>query len=303
MVFFLDAQARVYARYGGRDALNADNRQSLAGLRYTMQSVLAMHQSKAPAFAPRSPETVRLNRGGFGPKGGRLGMGRGCLHCHQVKEVLHANLKREGKWSRELIWRYPLPENLGFDLGVDRGNVVESVKDGSPAAAVGLRPGDVVRRLGGVPIHSFGDAQFALDLATKVTAIEIAWQRGGQDQTGKLALPRGWRKTDMSWRASLRNLMPSARLYGFDLTPAEKKALGLAPQQLAFRQQDFVPNQARVAGVRAGDIIVGLDGLRLEMTADRFQRYVQGHYLIGDRVTVNILREGKRMDLTMTLER
>ncbi|MCI0463764.1 MAG: hypothetical protein L0Z62_43060, partial [Gemmataceae bacterium] len=35
----------------------------------------------------------------------------------------------------------------------------------------------------------------------------FTWQRGGQDQTGKLALPDGWRKTDMSWRASLRDLM------------------------------------------------------------------------------------------------
>ena len=49
MVFFLNAQEKVYARYGGRDADGPDSRQSLAGLHYTMESVLKMHARKAPA--------------------------------------------------------------------------------------------------------------------------------------------------------------------------------------------------------------------------------------------------------------
>ena len=48
MVFFLNAEEKVYARYGGRDARNADSRQSLAGLHATMQSVLAMHARPEP---------------------------------------------------------------------------------------------------------------------------------------------------------------------------------------------------------------------------------------------------------------
>jgi len=73
---------------------------------------------------------------------------------------------------------YPLPENLGVTLEIDRGNVVKSVVDTTPAAAIGLKAGDLIRRLNGVPIHSFGDAQFALDRAPRTGSIEIAWQRG-----------------------------------------------------------------------------------------------------------------------------
>src|SRR5207245_9812712 len=105
-----------------------------------------------------------------------------------------------------------------FLLEVDRGNVIKEVNNNSPASAAGLRVGDVVERLNGVPIHSFGDAQFALDRAPKAGSIEIAWRRGGQVLEEKLALPGDWRKTDPAWRPSLQRLLPKARLYGTDLT-------------------------------------------------------------------------------------
>lgn len=298
-VFFMDAEENVYARYGGRDAENPDRRQSLAGLRYTMQSVLTMHQRAEHAFAPKAQDTAKYLRDISG--GRRRG---GCLHCHQVKEVLNGQLQRTGQWSRDRIWRYPLPENLGFLLEVDRGNVIKGVTNNSPASAAGLRAGDVVQRLGGVPIHSFGDAQFALDRAPKAGSIPIAWRRGDQTMEEKLSLPEGWRRSDLTWRPSMQRLVPKARLYGIDLTPEEKKTLGLLPPQLAFRQKEGVPAQAQAAGIRPGDIILGVDDKQLDgMDVIDFLRYVQRNYLIGDRVTINILREGKRLNLPMELLR
>src|SRR5438067_12657941 len=54
MVFFLNAEGKVYARYGGRDAEGPDKRQSLEGLRYTMESVLRMHGRAEKSFAPKA---------------------------------------------------------------------------------------------------------------------------------------------------------------------------------------------------------------------------------------------------------
>src|SRR5207249_1594085 len=123
---------------------------------------------------------------------------------------------------------------------VDRGNVVRKVKDKSPAAAAGLKTGDVLQRLNGVPVHSFGDAQFALDLAPKIGSVEVVWRRGEDVKKEKLTLSEGWRKTDLSWRTSMRDVIPAARLYGIDLTAEEKKALGLPAERLAFKQRDAV---------------------------------------------------------------
>jgi S1-C subfamily serine protease len=298
MVFFLNADEKVYARYGGRDATSPDARQSLEGLRYTMQSVLAMHGSAEKVFAPRSADAPRFMRDVAGMR-----FRRGCLHCHQVKEVLNTDLQNKGQWTRDSVWRYPLPENLGLTLDVDRGNVVKQVVAKSPAAAVGLEPRDVLQRLNGVPVHSFADGQFALDKAPRAGAVPITWYRAGTMHEGRLILPEGWRKTDLSWRPSMQRLIPAARLFGDDLTPEEKKALGLPPQQLAFRQKDPVSSQAEAAGIRPGDIILGIDNQPPGMDLLDFLRYVRRSFLVGDQVTVNLVRDGKRLKLPMTLRR
>jgi predicted metalloprotease with PDZ domain len=298
MVFFLNAEEKVYARYGGRDAENPDKRQSLEGLRYTMKSVLQMHEREEKSFAPKSGDEPKYIRNlSSSIRGGR------CLHCHQVKEVLNDDLRKKGKWTRETAWRYPLPENLGFELEVDRGNVVKEIKENSAAAVAGLKAGDVVQRLNGVPIHSFGDAQYALDTAPKSGEIDIAWQRGDKVLKEKLSLADGWRKSDISWRPSMEKLVPSARLSGADLTAEEKKELGLSEKQLAFRQRNAVHSQAKNAGVQGGDIILGLDDKPLEMEFAQFLRYVERNYLVGDKVTINLIRDGKRKNLDMTLGR
>jgi S1-C subfamily serine protease len=295
-VFFLNADGKVYARYGGRDAKDPDSRQSLAGLRYTMESVLAEHSRAQKDFAPRSAEGSKYIRDVAN------GRRRGCYHCHNVKEALNDELDRKGLWTRDWVWRYPLPENVGLELEVDRGNVMKAVRAKSPAAAAGLKPGDVLRRLNGVPLHSQADVQFALEKAPKAGTVEVAWQRGEKTKSAKLSLPEGWRRGDITWRPSMQWIVPSARLYGEDLKPQEKKALGIPERRLAFRQQSPVPSQPKAAGVRPGDVIVGVDGKALEMDVGDFIHYVARNYLVGDKVTVNVLRDGKRLDLVMLLK-
>jgi serine protease Do len=295
MAFFMDAKERVYARYGGRDGKDPDNRQSLEGLRYTMQSVAAMHAREQKQYAPKieGPATyVRDLPGGGGGK---------CLHCHQVKERLNRKLVADGKWTRDLVYRYPLPENVGFRLEVNRGNVVERVTPGSPAEKVGLKKGDVVQQIGKVPIHSFGDATFALDKAPASGVLSISWLRDKEPNTATLELSKGWRKTDIRWRPSMLSLVPTVPLYGDDLTAAERKQLGLTENQLAFRQHDRLPTRAKDAGFKVGDIIVGVDDRKLDLTVTGFYFYIQREYLVGDTVQITVLREGKTMRIPLLL--
>jgi hypothetical protein len=151
-------------------------------------------------------------------------------------------------------------------------------------------------------MHSFGDAQFALDRAPKVGSIEVSWKRSGRDLRGKIELPDRWRRTDISWRPSLHNFVASARVYGEDLTADEKDSLGLSAARLAFRQKDNMPAQAKKAGVQPGDIIVGVDDRKLEMTAYQFLTYIRGNYVKGETLTLNLIRNGKRLNLPMQLE-
>lgn len=295
MMFFLNDKDQIYARYGGRDGKDADNRQSLAGLRSTMQSVLEMHQAETKMFAPRRSPEPKFAGQSFGGKGR-------CMHCHQAKEQEYGKLTRAGSWDRELVYRFPLPDNLGIVLDVDKSNLVKKVPSGSPADKAGLKPGDRLRSLAGVPIHSFGDAQFALDRTLKKSTVPITWQREGTLQQAELILPEGWRQTDISWRRSVNRWVPNLTLVGDDLTPPERKDLGLSPKQLAFRQRDRIHSNAAAAGFRPGDIILGIDDGTPEMNYTEFYFYVRTHYLVGDRLPVQILREGERLKIELTLK-
>ena len=295
MIFFLNADEHVYGRYGGRDGKNPDGRQSLAGLRYAMQAAIDTHRRKAKKPIPKSDDRPQFVRDLFG---GRRG---GCVHCHQIKKKEHDNLRRNGQWNLNRIWRYPLPDNLGFVLEVDRGNVVKRVESDSSAARVGLRPGDVVDNIGDHTIRSFGDAQYALDKSPKSGSIEITWRRGDETMQKRLALREGWRRTDLSWRRSMQWVVPSARVFGRNLKEEERQARGLSAKQLAFWQLYPVSSSAKAAGVREKDIILGFDGKKLDMTNFEFLGHVRRNYLVGDKVTIDVLRGDKRLRLPMQL--
>jgi predicted metalloprotease with PDZ domain len=258
MTFFLSPEGKVYSRYGGQDSKDAKNRLSLAGLRHTMESLLATHKSEKPQVAERAVEKPLY------PKDMSIAK-RGCVHCHNVKEQQEIDLTKAGKWTRDRVWRFPPPDNLGLILEVDRGNVVREVKPDSPAAKAGLKKGDQLRTLNRVPIHSFGDALYALDSAPAKGQVEAEWVRGEEKQSAKIDLAEGWRKTDITWRPSQQDRIPSLKLYGDDLTADEKKALGLKLEQLAFRQQKEVSSHAAKAGFKPGDVIVGVDELEPEL--------------------------------------
>lgn len=97
------------------------------------------------------------------------------------------------------------------------------------------------------------------------------------------------------------DLLPSLTVFGYDMTAKEKQELGLRVQQLAFRQVAPVHSDAQAIGVRAGDVILGVDNLKMDMTVEQFLGYVRQNYLLGDRLTLNIIRDGKRLDLRTKL--
>lgn len=296
MAFFMNANGKIYGRYGGRDAGHADKYHSLASLKHAMQAALAAYRrdpDAAPADSSRPPVTVEQYPAARAQEG--------CIHCHMVYDFRRQALKGAGQWRLDNVWVYPLPENIGIRVDRDRQNRVILVMPGSAASRAGLKPGDTLRELNRMPVVSFGDLQYALHQAPAAGQIPVSWQHDDQTRTASLALSPGWRKTDISWRASMWGLEPSASVYGDDLTPKEKQALGLPANHLAFRQGDYVPKPARTAGIRAKDIILGIDDRSLAMTVLQFNVYIRLSYKVGDRITFNILRDGQRLRVPMVL--
>jgi serine protease Do len=310
MGFFLHPDGTVYGRYGGRDAASADSRVSLAGLRYALEAALARHRRKEPRRPPADPLTLPSPLGGEGrvrgrtveqfPAARRLPE-RACIHCHQVYDLRRESLQASGKWQLDELWVYPLPENIGLTLDRDRGDRIAHVAADSPAARAGIRAGDRLLTVNDQSIASFADVQYALHRAPARGTLTITWRQGERMRKAGLTLANGWRKTDISWRWSLRGVDPPPWVHGDDLSADEKKALGLSAKRLAFRQGPFVSEPARQAGIRQNDIILGVDGKVLDMSERQFGAYIRLNYRVGDRVTYNILRRGKRLDIALTL--
>lgn len=299
MAFFLTPDGAVLGRYGGRDADAAEGRVSLKGLRYAMDAARQAHQRRQADKVTEKPAYVGLHADDY--PGVRRFAPTACIHCHQVQELQREALQDRGEWRLDKLWIYPLPENVGLTLEVDRGNVVAAVAPKSAADSAGLRKGDLLQRIDTYSIASFADAQYALHRHASNKPLAVVWQRDGRELTAKLELTDGWRKTDISWRWSLRRLEPSPWVYGDDLTAEEKKALGLGARRLALRQGEFVTAPARQAGIKQNDVIIGVDGKELEMSGRQFSVYVKLNYKVGDKVTYNLLRDGKRVDVVVTL--
>jgi predicted metalloprotease with PDZ domain len=295
--FLMNADEKIYGRFGGRDANSPDHYLTLAGLKYALRAALAAHrrEPKTNAADEQKARTVEQYSAAKGLKP------KACIHCHQVYDFRREERKAARTWRLEDVWVYPLPGNVGLIMDEGQGHRVRSVAPDSAAGRAGLRSGDIVQRLNGQPVASFADVQYALHRAPAKGTIPVSWQREDKTLTGSLNLAEGWRQTDISWRTSMWGLEPVPGVYGHDLTAEEKKVLGLTAQRLAFRQGQFVPPPARAAGVQAQDIILGIDQKPLEMTMLQFNAYVRLNYQVGDRITLNVLRNGNRLDLPMTL--
>ncbi len=265
-----------------------------------MESALALHRSSLAIPAGNQPEPPQ-DRPLWIRDLDAARERRGCIHCHDVKEILREEAQAAGVWKSSDLFRYPPTGNVGFLLTVDRGNEVAQVLADSPAKKVGLQSGDLIESLNGHRVRSIADAQFALDKSPQQGRIRIVWKRAEREMDAELELPAGWRRSDISWRPSLQQFVGLPRLYGTDLTAEERQQLGLTPTQLAFRHREKIHRQAQPAGVRPGDIILGFDNEQLDMGVYEFETYVRRRYVAGDRVSINVIRAGQRLNLPMTI--
>ncbi|MAD80010.1 MAG: hypothetical protein CMJ50_04085 [Planctomycetaceae bacterium] len=297
--FFMNANEHIYGRYGGRDEGPADKGLSIEGLTYAMEAALAAH-ARDPNAQPKrlAKEVHSVDRFAAAR---RLKKDQ-CIHCHQVYDFDRDRLALANKWSKDEVWVYPPPKNIGLVLDRKQGDRIDAILPGSSAAAAGMRENDVLLRLGEINVASYADAQYALHRAPKSGRLVAVWTRGDRTLTRTLALENGWRESDISWRGSMWGLEPQAQVYGRDLTAEQKRELGLPPRRLAFSQGDFVPRESRKAGIHARDIIIGIDGKELEMTMLQFNVYVRLNYKVGERITFNVNRNGKRLEIPMTLQ-
>ncbi|MBY0528489.1 MAG: PDZ domain-containing protein [Gemmataceae bacterium] len=296
MSFFLDADGRVYSRYGGRDATSAESRLSAAGLLFTMKEVLRAHKDaqtkKLPPVKvppPSTPDELPMIAARLKQNAGQ------CIHCHQVNEANNALAKQKGSFKKEGLYLYPLPETAGLTLDRVEGNRIKAIETSSAAAKAGLKAGDVLRSANGVAVLAAFDLQAALHDVGADGKLSIEAERDGKPMTFAVQLSGDWRRGDISWRKSIHHMQPRIPgLFGRQMNADEKAKIKVPEDGLAWQ----ITNAA--GGLQKGDVVVAVDGKRKVPYLD-LRGYFPLECKSGDKVELVVLRDGKETPATLKL--
>ncbi|MBY0523638.1 MAG: PDZ domain-containing protein [Gemmataceae bacterium] len=299
MAFFMDADLRIYSRYGSRDAASADAHNSAEGLLHTMKRVLEVHKEESANEQP-APMLPKALVPAEMPGLSALGYGGSCVRCHMVHEAKIYQKRKEGKLELADMWLYPLPDNIGMQIDPKVGNVVRAVTPNSFAAKAGLKEGDHVHRANGTRILTIADIQFVLSSLEPKSKLTLEVQRGSKLLKAEMELEGDWRRWDVSWRKSIRLLSNrwSQLPRSLKAIPAEERTkLGIKDGDLGLRLLNNVA-EAQKAGLQKDDVLVAFDGKR-SVIYRQAHLYMYLEHKSGDKMEVTYVRDGKEATATL----
>ena len=85
-----------------------------------------------------------------------------------------------------------------------------------------------------------------------------------------------------------------------DISPALAEAFGLKQQQGAIVNKVLEDSPAKKAGIQAGDIVLSVDGKKIRDAADLRNRV--GLSPVGEKINFKLLRDGKTLNVTVTVD-
>jgi serine protease Do len=180
-------------------------------------------------------------------------------------------------------------QDLARSFGMDqpRGALVSSVLPGGPAQAAGLRAGDVIVSYDGKPIDAASELPLAVGAAVPGANAQVEIIREGKPKT--LQLKIGTLPSDEKLELGANEGAEATRLNVTvaELTPQQKQQLGIEQGLLV---QEVAAGAAARAGVRPGDVILQIDGKRVD-NVDTLRSALSG--LPKDRPAALLVKRGE----------
>jgi hypothetical protein len=319
-IFLMNPDLTIYGRFGTRSERSEAQDISLEGLRKAMTEALRVHRNlrslkeslagkqvkpsrfKTPRDYPALSERYRaeLDYGG--------NVAKSCIHCHQIRDAERRLCRSTAQLMPDkVLFPYPDPEVLGLRMDPHELARVTGVTAGSSADHDGFIPGDEIVSLEGQPLLSVADIQWVLHNAPSTGLLRAKVRRDGKIVDRTVTLKEGWRRGNISWRATTWELRRMG-LGGMKLESVDEeqnRESGLSLDRMALRVihvGEFGEHAvARRAGFRKGDIIVSFDGQVSRMTESELLAYALQRKRPGDGVSVTVVRDGVRRALSFVL--
>ncbi len=228
--------------------------------------------SGGPLF-DHTGRVIGVNTAIFSPNGGNVGIGFAIPS--ETAQSIVADLQAKGRVDRGWlgVGIQPVTPEIADSLGFEkpRGALVASIVDGSPAAAAGVKVGDVIMAFGGRPIATMKDLTRAVAATPDGASRPIeVWRDGGAvTLTTTIAAAREAGDTPMRQRAEAALAVPALGLKLAAVDERTRQRLGLADDARGVvvvgvdRGKD-----AAEKGLRPGDLITRVNQQPVVSPAD-----------------------------------
>ncbi len=297
--FITNADEQIYLRYGGRDSRGPDSYLNLNSLELALRQGLELHRLYLQGELKKSAPPKPLYPRDIPMLVERTFARRSCVECHLIGDFLNLQREREGTLDKPRhLYVSPDIRTLGIHLDVPKGLVVKEA--GGVVASAGMRAGDRIAALNGIPVWTFGDLQYRLDKVPRdAERVRIDVAREGSVTSLSVALPPRWWWTDLTFRQS--SIEPRVYFDSRTLSEAEKLKLGIDPAGFASEvtRIDTLAEMLKSHELRVGDIVTTVDGVGRDPIANTAELYIKLRKTAGDTVTLSVIRDGARMELKL----
>lgn len=224
-----------------------------------------------------------------------------------IARYAYEQIRKYGRVRRRTIGAdlQSLTPDLAEGLGLTEtpGVVVADVEEGGPAAGAGLRVGDVIQAIDGMPMDNV--ALFSLSLYLRSSSDKVNLQVLRDGKTLSLAVPVLEPIHDLSRLADLsdpaKDLIPGLGIIGATITPEVAELVGPLRISSGVLVTATVANRLAVdSGLQEGDVIHAFNRAPIRTMNDLRNAFEK--LKPGDAAALQVERNGKLTFLTFEME-
>lgn len=254
--------------------------------------------SGGPLFNTRG-EVIGINSQIYSRSGGYMGLSFAIPinTAVQVADQLRTGGKVVRGWLGVMI--QPIDADLAKSFGLDRprGALVAQVQPDSPAAKAGVKSGDVILKFNGQTIESTGQLP-AKVAATKVgSKAELEILRDGKEKTLDVTIEQ---LKDESTSSASPGAEPGEASLGLAVQPLDAAQLKELEIKHGLLVRQVGDGAAARAGIRPGDVLMELGGVKLESLADL--KAAVAKLKPGQPVAMRLIRDKSPLFIALKVE-